>query len=64
MVENNSNSILRRKYYLERQLDVFSEDTLKSSEIFSELQSIEHKLKKSFSNKTPLKREVKKTIDF
>jgi hypothetical protein len=47
----NSDFLLKRKNYLEKQLDLFSEDSFKSSEILSELQSIEHKLKYNYIGK-------------
>lgn len=42
--------LFKKKEYLEKQLDVYSDNPLKLSEIFAELQSLEHKLKKVFFN--------------
>lgn len=41
----NHADLIKKKVYLEKQLDYHSDNNIKLSEIFSELQKLEHKLK-------------------
>ena len=46
----NKEDLLKQKNYLEKQLDIYQEDSTKTFNLLSELQSIEHKLKKFYHN--------------
>ena len=43
--KNGNNNLIEKKILLERQLDLYEEDSRKVSEILYQLQFIEHKLK-------------------